>query len=184
MSPAPYGPDAGQPAHFYPRMNRWQFVVRVPKDFGEKSEVVWTLTSHGITNRAYGSLAPGYAMDKYLIQFEFGGQPVRGRKPPVVQLEGAKERSAKVGQPTQLIALVTDPGDPPPRKRRGGSPGGGRAFADGPRSTNAIGVLAMSAATSSAQRLRVCGSRGSYIVATLLKSGASIPQCWLQDWEE
>ena len=36
ISPAPFGPDAGQPTHFFPRINRWQFTVRVPKDFGTK----------------------------------------------------------------------------------------------------------------------------------------------------
>src|SRR5262249_26272138 len=28
---APYGPDAGQPTHFYPRQNRWIFTTTVPK---------------------------------------------------------------------------------------------------------------------------------------------------------
>ena len=51
IQPAPFGPDGGQPTHFFPRINRWQFAVRVPKDFGSK-EIVWTLTSHGQTNRA------------------------------------------------------------------------------------------------------------------------------------
>jgi len=40
------------------------FTVRVPKDWGAK-EVVWTLTSHGQTNRAYGVLQAGYAMDEF-----------------------------------------------------------------------------------------------------------------------
>ena len=58
IQPAPFGPDAGQPTHFLPRVNRWQFAVRVPKDFGSK-EVVWTLTSHGGNLRAYATLHPG-----------------------------------------------------------------------------------------------------------------------------
>src|SRR5262245_59349592 len=48
----PGGPDQGQPTRFYPQRNRFIFRVRVPKDFG-KNEVVWTLTTHGETERAY-----------------------------------------------------------------------------------------------------------------------------------
>jgi len=36
------------------------------------------------------------------MQFEFGGQAVRGRKPPTLQLEGVKERTVKVGESTPL----------------------------------------------------------------------------------
>jgi len=66
VSPAPLGPDAGQPTHFYPRQNRWLFTVRVPKDWGAK-EVVWTLTSHGPdqprVRRAPGRVRDGRVSD-------------------------------------------------------------------------------------------------------------------------
>jgi hypothetical protein len=104
---SPFGPDAGQPTHFYPRVNRWVFSVRVPSDFGSK-EIVWTLTSHDQTHRAYASLNPGYEIDDFLIMHEFGNS-VRGRKWPIVNVEGEKRRTAKVGQPVQLIAVGTDP---------------------------------------------------------------------------
>src|SRR5919201_5161696 len=48
----PGGPDQGQPTHFYPRRNLFLFTIRVPKDFGDK-ELVWTLATHGKTERAY-----------------------------------------------------------------------------------------------------------------------------------
>ena len=139
VTPAPYGPDAGQPTHFYPRLNRWQFTVRVPKDFGTTNEVVWTVTSHGKTAKAFATLDPGYAMDEYLIQFEFGGQPVRGRKPPTLGVDGPKERTAKIGEQVFLVAVATDP-TPPAAGRRGG--GGGARRGGGPvevRSPNQIG---------------------------------------------
>jgi hypothetical protein len=120
---APYGPDAGQPTHFLPRQNRWQFTVRVPKDFGTK-EVVWTLTAHGQTNRAYGELQPGYAMDDTLIQFEFGGGSNEGRKPPTLTVDGPKQRMVKVGQATPLVAVAKDDFVPPARSGRGGGGGG------------------------------------------------------------
>jgi hypothetical protein len=117
---APFGPDGGQPTHFYPRVNRWVFSVHVPKDFGVtgEKEVVWTLTSHGETHRAYGSLNPGYEIDDFLIMHEFGNS-VRGRKWPTVKVDGDKQRTAKVGQPVQLVAVGTDP-NPQVARPRGG----------------------------------------------------------------
>lgn len=107
IQPAPFGPDGGQPTHFFPRVNRWQFGVRVPKDFGSK-EITWSITSHGQTHRAHGSLNPGYAIDEFLVQHEYGNS-IRGRKPPALKVEGEKTRTAKVGQPTPLVAVATDP---------------------------------------------------------------------------
>ena len=49
----PGGPDRAQPTHFLPRRNRYVFRVNVPKNFGAQ-EVVWTLTSKGKTEKAYG----------------------------------------------------------------------------------------------------------------------------------
>jgi hypothetical protein len=116
IEPAPFGPDAGQPTHFLPRNNRWQFAVRVPADFGSK-EVVWTLTSHGQTYRAYGILKPGYVIDEYSIQHEFGSDSTHGRKPPVVKVDGDKHRTVKAGQAVPLIAVATDE-NPLPQRRR------------------------------------------------------------------
>jgi hypothetical protein len=121
IQPAPFGPDGGQPTHFYPRSNRWVFAVRVPKDFGSK-EIVWTLTSYGQTHRAYGSLNPGYAVDEFLIMHEFGNS-LPGRKKPTLKVEGERQRSARVGQPVPLVAVATDPN--PDLRSTGGGPQGG-----------------------------------------------------------
>jgi hypothetical protein len=120
VQPAPFGPDGGQPTHFFPRVNRWQFAVRVPKDFGSK-EIIWSITSHGQTHRAYASLNPGYAIDEFLVMHEFGNS-IRGRKPPTLQVEGVKQRTVKVGQPVPLVAVATDPN---PSLRTRGFTGGG-----------------------------------------------------------
>lgn len=125
VSPAPYGPDAGQPTHFLPRNNRWQFTVRVPVDFGSK-EVVWTLTTNGQTYRAYGVLKPGYIIDDYSVQHEFGSDSTHGRKPPELEVEGARQRTAKVGEPVTLVAVAADP-NPLRAGRGGGGRGGGGA---------------------------------------------------------
>jgi hypothetical protein len=126
IQPAPYGPDGGQPTHFYPRSNRWVFSVRVPKDFGSK-EIIWTLTSHGQTNRTYGSLNPGYAVDDFLIMHEFGNS-LRGRKKPTLRVEGERQRTVKVGQSIPLVAFAADPN--PDLRSTGAGPQGGSVGGD------------------------------------------------------
>ena len=103
-------PDQGQPTHFLPRRNRFMFRVRVPKDFGDK-ELVWTLTTQGKTEKAYASLRTDYLIDNVVIASETGAlgagsssPEMRANKPPVVKIEGAKTRTAKVGQPLTLVA--------------------------------------------------------------------------------
>lgn len=117
IQPAPFGPDAGQPTHFLPRVNRWQFAVRVRKDFGSK-EVIWTLTAHGQTLRAYGTLSPPYVVDDFTIMFE-GGNDERGRKPPTLHVDGDRQRTVKVGQPSPLVGVATAPPIRPPRRGGG-----------------------------------------------------------------
>lgn len=120
---SPYGGgiDAGQPGHFLPRNNRWVFKVRVPKDFGDK-EVVWTLTSHGKTYRAYATLKPSYVHDDMGMQREYNfDPPAVENKPPNIHIEGDDHRSAKVGDAVTLTAMVTDDGVPKPGAGRGGA---------------------------------------------------------------
>src|SRR5438093_9090156 len=117
----PGGPDQGQPTHFLPRRNRFLFRIRVPQDFGEK-ELVWTLTSHGKTERAYATLKPDYFMDNDVIQNNTGasggtgGRPdTLGNKAPTLKVEGGRTRQATVGEPVTLIAFATDDGMPKAR---------------------------------------------------------------------
>ena len=107
ISPGPA--DQGQPTHLLPRRNRFMFRVRVPRDFGDK-ELVWTLTTHGRTNKAYASLRPDYIIDDVVIASETGAlgagsssPEMRANKAPVTQIEGPKTRTAKVGQPLQIV---------------------------------------------------------------------------------
>lgn len=117
----PGGPDQGQPTHFFPRRNRFLFRVRAPKDFGTK-EIVWTLTSHGKTERAYGTLKPDYVIDDVVIMANVGagGQlgttpDLIGNRAPRLALDGGKSRTAKAGEPLTLTAVATDDGKPRPR---------------------------------------------------------------------
>jgi hypothetical protein len=117
----PGGPDLGQPTHFLPRRNRFMFRVAVPKNFTEKDELIWTLTSHGVTEKAWATLRPDYILDNVVKASETGAlgagtsnPEVRSNQAPLVKLEGAKTLTAKVGQPLTLTATVKDDGIPKP----------------------------------------------------------------------
>jgi len=117
----PGGPDLGQPTHFLPRRNRFMFRVAVPKNFTEKDELIWTLTAHGVTEKAWATLRPDYILDNVVKASETGAlgagtsnPEVRSNQPPLVKLEGAKTLTAKVGQPLTLTAIVKDDGIPKP----------------------------------------------------------------------
>jgi hypothetical protein len=114
----PAGPDQGQPTHFFPRRNQFVFKVHVPADFGNKEEV-WTLTTRGGPEKAYGTLKPAYAVDETVMMANFGagGQTgfrpdMMGNRPPKLMIESERQITAKVGHPVTLSAVATDDGKP------------------------------------------------------------------------
>ena len=114
----PGGPDQGQPTHFLPRRNQFVFRIRVPRDFGNR-ELIWTLTSNGKTEKAYGSLKPDYVVNATVMAANFGAGGQTGTVPdlvgnvgPVLKIEGELTRRVKVGEPVSLIAVATDDGKP------------------------------------------------------------------------
>ena len=117
----PGGPDQGQPTWFLPRRNRFLFRIRVPADFGDK-ELVWTLTSHGETKRAYGTLKPDYYMDKNVRMANNGGGifgEVFVNEPPALTVKGESTRTVKAGEPVTLAAVAHDEDElPAPRPMR------------------------------------------------------------------
>jgi hypothetical protein len=113
--------DRGQPTHFFPRRNRFVFKIRVPADFGQR-EVVWTLISHGKTEKAYATLKPDYFIDDSVIMSNNGAAgpggtdpALKGNKPPLLKVDGDKTRTVKAGQPLSLVAVATDDNIPRPR---------------------------------------------------------------------
>jgi hypothetical protein len=126
----PGQPDQGQPTHFYPRRTRFAFRVHVPADFGKK-EVVWTLTSKGKTERAYGTLLPEYYIDKLVISANTGGAGGAGggdpalhvNEPPTLKVDGTAARTATVGKPVTLVASAQDDGIPKARAMAPSRPG-------------------------------------------------------------
>ena len=138
----PGGPDLGQPTHFLPRRNRFVFRVPVPKTFTEKDELIWTLTAHGVTEKAWATLRQDYLLDNVVKASETGAlgagtssPETRSNQPPTVQVEGMKTLSAKVGQPVALTVVVKDDGIPKP------PPGANQlaALFGGPRPTGSEG---------------------------------------------
>ena len=112
------GADRGQPTHFLPRRNRFVFTVHVPKDFG-KQEIVWTLTSKGRTEKAYGTVKPDYVLDETVIMSNIGAggalstsPDMVGNKAPVLTIDGPKNITAMVGGAVALAATATDDGKP------------------------------------------------------------------------
>jgi hypothetical protein len=119
---SPGTPDRGQPTHFLPRRNRFVFRVPVPVTFTEKDELIWTLTTHGSTEKAWATLRVDYKVDDVVKASETGAlgagsssPEVRANKPPVVKLDGESTRTVKVGEPLTLTAIVTDDGVPKSR---------------------------------------------------------------------
>lgn len=117
----PGGPDQGQPTHFYPRRSPFLFAVTVPKDFGGK-ELIWTLITHGRTEKAYASLKSDYQIDKQVISTEVGGDfgslrdELRTNIPPELEIQGEARRSVKAGEALTLVALAGDPDNLPARR--------------------------------------------------------------------
>ena len=114
--------DQGQPTHFLPRRNRFVFRVAVPPTFTEKDELIWTLTTKGISEKAYATLRTDYKLDNVTKMSETGAlgagtssPEVRANKPPDVRVEGSKTLSAHVGQPLAISVHVSDDGTPKPR---------------------------------------------------------------------
>ena len=112
---SPGDADRGQPTHFQPRRNRFVFMVTVPADFEE--ELVWTLTTKGQTEHAYGTLGVDQVLDNIVIASETGAlgigastPEIRANTTPVITVESGGEYSARVGQPIELVVRMEDDG--------------------------------------------------------------------------
>ena len=108
-------PDQGQPTYFLPRRHAWTFRVKVPADWGASKELVWSLTSHGRTEKAYASLQPDEEILERQIMTRGNLSPGLDdpNKPPSVSI--APVDGARQSQPLTLTALVMDDGLPKPR---------------------------------------------------------------------
>jgi hypothetical protein len=107
--------DRGQPTYFLPRRQTFIFKVKVPADWGEQKELIWSITAHGRTEKAYGKLTPDEEITERMIMTR--GGLTQGEddpnQPPAIRIAPAD--SASAAAPLTLTALVTDDGLPKPR---------------------------------------------------------------------
>ncbi len=97
--------DQGQPTRFQNRRHTGVFTVRVPKDFGEKQKVTWTLVSGGQTIAVPGSLRPEWKIDALR-------EPTSENTPPAVKL--AESGPTAQGPGGARFALTATKGTPLP----------------------------------------------------------------------
>ena len=125
---SPGDEDRGQPAHFYPRTQRYQFTVPMPADTGPSNEdgIAWRVTANGSEQVAYGWLQPEWEIDESTITSN--GRTGFGRPTEALFANGAPEvevsasvTSVSVGQSVTLTAMLKDDALPellPPRPPR------------------------------------------------------------------
>src|SRR5262245_23630595 len=113
----PNGPDREQPTYFLPRRQRWIYRVRVPADFGNK-EVTWTITAHGKTETAYGTLIPAQEINERVVSSDGNLDPGDSdpNEPPSITI--VRTQTATTAKPLSLNASVRDDGLPKPRAPR------------------------------------------------------------------
>ena len=114
----PSGPDRGQPAYFYPRMNRFAFTVTVPNDWGKK-EVTWSVTAHGRTDQAVGWLQPEWEIDRKTELSTTGrgttfddDETIEKNQAPTIRV--AAVRPIALPQTLSLLVSAADPDNLPP----------------------------------------------------------------------
>ncbi len=134
--------DQGQATYFLPRRHARLVFVKVPKDWPADKELVWTLTSHGRTEKAYATLKMEEEVIPRMIQSGGNLSPgflqdgsVDPNTPPSISVTPLT--GAGTGSPVTLTAVVSDDGLPKPRvvvarpevagkKAQTNSAGGGR----------------------------------------------------------
>ena len=115
----PGSADRGQPTRFYPRRQQFVFRVQVPADWGEQ-DLVWTLTTNGRTDRAFGRLWPSWELDDGVIRANRGmglqGAPTDNQDPSIA-IPGGTDLTVTLPDALTITAVVGDDGIPGPRRR-------------------------------------------------------------------
>jgi len=116
--------DQGQPEYFQTRRREFVFKVKLPADWPKDKDFIWTVTAHGSTQKAYGSLWPVWEIDENTISanrmrrtaVDFDEPP---NEPPSI-LSASPDQITSTGTPVTLTLGITDDGNPKPRVNRGG----------------------------------------------------------------
>jgi hypothetical protein len=109
----PGGPDYGQPTVFYPGRHSTLFMIKVPKDFGEKT-LTWTIVANGRPTSVTFHMQRDYALNYYKddangneppsLKFGLNDPMVKGPQAGIV-----KTLTGVVGQPLALEMWALDP---------------------------------------------------------------------------
>lgn len=122
----PANVDRGQPTHFYARRHMFVFTVKVGKDWKPDDKLVWTLVTHGHTDRAKASLNPAWQLDNGVIS-ENAGSGVVDWSNEAPSITGTGPKSITLPSTVTLVANVTDDGLPKPKTQKR------RAVAEAPK---------------------------------------------------
>ncbi len=87
------GGDRGQPTHFSIRRHKDAFKVVVPKNFGDQT-LVWSLTSHGQTEKVVATLKSVWMIDRMRTTRGGNIETINSNTPPVVHVEPIASISA------------------------------------------------------------------------------------------
>lgn len=93
-SMGPNGPDLGQPTHFLPGRHTGVFIVTVPKEFGQKDRITWSLAVNGQTTSVPFWMHPDYQVSPFT-------DVAVGNKPPVIRFD---PNGATIQGPISLVA--------------------------------------------------------------------------------
>jgi len=108
------GGDRGQPTHFDPRRHKDVFRVVVPRDFGETSKLMWSITVRGKTETIAGTLNRVWQIDRVRATRGGNSQNVNSNTPPVVQTR-LEAQTIVIERAAKLTVSATDDGLPKKR---------------------------------------------------------------------
>jgi len=108
----PGAADRGQPTVFNARIHRKEFSVKIPKDWGNK-ELVWSVTVHGVTEKAVGWLQPEWQIDPIYAGKTRNAESLKNTPP---SLAVTVPSTLTLPNQLSLSATVQDDGLPTPRK--------------------------------------------------------------------
>jgi hypothetical protein len=118
----PGAADRGQPTHFAPRRHKDIFRVVVPRDFGEDTKLIWSLTVRGKTESVAGTLNRVWQIDRLRTTRGGNSENINSNTPPIVDAQPAAQTVSLDGSATLRIAATDD--GLPKRRGRGGEPPG------------------------------------------------------------
>ena len=111
----PGGPDRGQPSHFLPGRQTGVFLITVPKEFGPKERIVWSITVNNQTTSNPFWLNPDYQVSPFtdvavgntppVIKFDATGPTIQG---PITMVARAIARTATMAAGLSLPVWASD----------------------------------------------------------------------------